>query len=291
MAKILVTGAQGLLGNHLVPHLKKCGHDVVGHSRSGQTEVNADLTDAGQVSVILDKTMPECIVNLVALTNVDECERHPHSSYVTNVRVIENLTSWMRNHAHTCHLVQISTDQVYDGIGPHKEDDITISNYYGFSKYAGELVAGTVSSTILRTNFFGRSRCTSRASLSDWLVESLAFGRAITVFDDIFFSPLSLPRLVEFIELSIGKRKQGLFNLGSKEGMSKADFAFILADVLGLQTKCMTRGASDSIKLMAYRPKDMRMDSCRFEDVFGINLPTLREEIESLKGAYSNDAR
>lgn len=291
MTRILVTGAQGLLGSTLTPYLFAHGHDVVRHARNGGGDVSAELTDAKQVDALLNEVMPEVIINLAALTNVDECERNPQSAYLTNVRVVENLAKWIKDRGNACHLVQLSTDQVYDGIGPHQEDEITLSNYYGFSKYAGELAASRIPSTVLRTNFFGRSQCSNRKSLSDWLVHSLTKGDPITVFDDVQFSPLSMQRLVELLEHASLKRQQGIYNLGSRDGMSKSDFAFTLAEVLNLPTQHMRRGGSCSVDLEAYRPKDMRMDSSRFEDAFGISLPTLKEEIQSMKAVYAHETR
>lgn len=253
--------------------------------------MRADLTDTEQGRAVLDEVSPEIIVNLAALTDVDECERDPQRAYLTNVRIVENLANWIRKHGSCSHLVQISTDQVYDGIGSHKEEEITLTNYYGFSKYASELAAAAVPSTILRTNFFGPSQCPGRASLSDWLVRSLSGGESITVFDDVCFSPLSLQKLVEQLELVIGNPQLGVFNLGSRDGMSKADFAFTLAAVLDLPTETMRRGSSSNGKLTAYRPKDMRMDSSSYEGAFGIQLPSLREEIHSMRAGYVNKTR
>jgi dTDP-4-dehydrorhamnose reductase len=118
-------------------------------------------------------------------------------------------------------------------------------------------------------------------------VESLRQQRAITVLDDVRFSPLTLQRLVTLIELVIVKRPQGVFNLGSGDGMSKADFAFALANVLGLSTEHMNRGLSQDVNLAAYRPKDMRMDSSRFERECAVKLPALAEEIQSMRSAYA----
>lgn len=289
--RFFVTGAQGMMGHHLIPHLRACGHEVIRHSRKGNVEMCTDLTDTGQAIAALDEAAPELIVNLAACTSVDECERNPQLAYLANVRIVENLVKWMRKRRGSCHLVHISTDQVYDGFGSHKEENVTLTNYYGFSKYAGELAAASVSSTILRTNFFGPSQCQGRLSLSDWLVQSLTKGDPITVFEDVRFSPLSLQRLVELVELVSMNHQQGIFNLGSKEGMSKADFAFTLADVLGLSSRTMFRGTSAQLELSAYRPKDMCMDSSRFEKTFGIQLPTLKEEIYSMKDAYAQQAR
>src|SRR5256885_13003403 len=79
---------------------------------------------------------PDVVVNLAGLTDVDECERKPQLAYLTNVRIVENLGQWIRDGGNKSYLVQVSTDQVYDGPGPHKEHDVTLGNYYGFSKYA-----------------------------------------------------------------------------------------------------------------------------------------------------------
>jgi dTDP-4-dehydrorhamnose reductase len=280
--RILVTGSQGMLGCSLVPQLRAAGHEVLELSRNGVNSLQVDLTDAARTQRALDQALPQVIVNLAALTNVDECERSPHKAYLANVHVVENLARWIRGAKSQCHLVQISTDQVYDGAGPHGEGAVTLTNYYGFSKYAGELAATTVEGTVLRTNFFGPSTCPGRSSLSDWLVHSLTSNSKITVFEDVQFSPLSLKSLVEQIGRVVGDPRRGIFNLGSREGMSKADFAFHVARLLNLPASSMIRGRSQSVALLAYRPKDMRMDSRAFESAYSVTLPTLANELQTL---------
>lgn len=288
--RVVVLGSSGLLGHTLVPYLMTRGHKVLRHRRDGTGDLGGDLTKAADVGTALDAVAPDVIINLAALTDVDKCERSPHSAYLLNVRIVENVVRWIRLRSNTCHLVQMSTDQVYDGVGPHREDDVLLSNYYGFSKHTGELVASAVPATVLRTNFIGRSRCPNRRSLSDWIVQSLTSGEPITVFSDVHFSPLSLARLGELVELASVRRETGIFNVGSRDGISKADLAFALADALGLPTASMTRGRSDSIRLTAPRPKDMSMDSSLFERIFGVKLPTVGDVIQTLRDEYLNEA-
>lgn len=284
--RVLVLGASGLLGTSLVPYLRSRGFTVLRHGRSGDADVQAELTNQGAVSTALDAAKPDVIVNLAAMTNVDECERQPQQAYLANVLAVENVSRCIRERGSQAHLVQISTDQLYDGKGPHGEEDVTVANYYAFSKYAGELAAATVPSTILRTNFFGPSERGGRTSLSDWLVKSFRDKTSITVFEDVLFSPLSIATLSRVIADVIGKRPAGVFNAGSGSGMSKADFAFALADALGLPVNAVRRGQSAEVKLTAYRPKDMRMDSSRFEAAIGTPMPTLLDEIRSMKNHY-----
>jgi dTDP-4-dehydrorhamnose reductase len=286
--KILLLGSTGLLGCTLSALLASRDEEVSTHGRGKDAQWQADLSSPKEATNLLRSIRPDVIINLVGLTNVDLCEAQPNEAYLLNVRTVENVANWIRQEGKSCHLIHISTDQVYDGINNlHSEECVTLTNYYAFSKYAGELAAASVPSTILRTNFFGRSHCRKRVSLSDWLFRALSNNDPIEVFDDVLFSPLAMSTLSEMIELSVQNRPPGIFNLGSHEGLSKADFAFAFASELGLSVRAIRRTTSDQVTfLKTYRPKDMRMSSARFEDTLGIKLPKLRDEIRRAAEEY-----
>ena len=288
---ILITGATGLLGSTLVPRLKIHSKTVVTHARQTAADCTADLVNKNETFALLTKLQPSVIINLVGLTSVERCQDNANESYLVNTRTVENITNWILQTGANCHLIQISTDQVYDGACLHTEDQVTLTNNYAFSKYAGELAAAQVSSTILRTNFVGRSKVTSRESLTDWVYNSLTNGKRVQVLQDVYFSPLSMTTLVEMIELVVEKRPVGTFNLGSKNGMSKADFDYAFADCLNLPSTTMTRiNSSQASFLKAYRPKDMRMDCTKFERVLGVKLPDLLDQIKSVAREYHETA-
>jgi dTDP-4-dehydrorhamnose reductase len=287
MANVLVTGATGLLGSALVPLLRRCNHQVTSLGYSHAADINVDLISYDQTMRALDQVRPEIIINLTALTDVDRCETHPQEAYLLNVKLVENLCSWMPTPSAHCHLIHISSDQLYDGPGPHSEDEVTIRNHYGMSKLAGEFSAGRVSSTILRTNFIGRSERDGRVSFTDWLYGALRRGESINVFDDVMFSPLAMGTLCDCIERCIVKKPRGVFNLGSRDGLSKADFAFAFADAIGLSKANLVRSNSNAVgALSARRPTDMRMQCDRFENLMKIKLPRLLDEIHVLASDY-----
>jgi dTDP-4-dehydrorhamnose reductase len=291
METVLVTGATGLLGSSLVPLLKVRGFEVITHARSGSADVLADLSVTDKVFKLLDKNRPEIIINLAGLTDVDRCEALPSLAYSANVHTVENIVNWIRKKNTHCHLVHISTDMVYDGVGPHTEDTVSLTNCYAFSKYASELAAASAPSTILRTNFFGRSHRETRTSLTDWLFHSLSNSDSIQVFDDVLFSPLAMDTLSNMIELIIRKKPVGVFNLGTHGGISKSDFAFAFAEELKLSAGIMTRTSTDQVTfLKTYRPKDMRMDCSKFENTLAIKLPFLRNEIKRVAREYYEEA-
>lgn len=284
--RILVTGASGMLGSALAPFLEERGHEVVKHGHSQQSDISCDLTNRGATVDLLAEVSPEVVINLVASTNVDDCERQPHSAYLLNVRTVENLVAGLGKVTGTF-LIHISSDQVYDAAGPSVEDDVRLANTYALSKYAGELAALHAQSVVLRTNFFGHSQHTSRKSFSDWLLDNLRQGKPFTAFSDVMFSPVSLPTLCAMIERVVENPVAGIFNLGSRYAMSKADFALELARVYGLSTQAIQIGTSKDVDLIAYRPKDMSMDCRKFETTFGVTMPSLKHEIQTLR-AESN---
>lgn len=286
--KILITGATGLLGSVLVPFFVEAGVDVITQGRSGDVDFSFDLTDVHAAHALLIETKPRTIINLVGLTNVDECEENLNLAYRVNTKTVENLVDTLIGIESHAHLIQISTDQIYDGMGPHLESQVTMCNHYAVTKYAGELAAAQIRSTILRTNFFGRSRMLKRQSLTDWIFNSLKSGEQIQVFDDVSFSPLSMRSLAKMVLLVAKEEPVGIYNLGSRNGLSKADFAFAFAESAELPKTTMARAhLGQASYLKAYRPKDMRMNCSKFERILGIQLPELIDEIKHVAREYA----
>lgn len=286
--KVLVTGSSGLLGRSLGPALKKEGHSVTRHSYSSCGDITCDLTNRANALELLDRVRPSVVVNLVALADVDECESNIQRAFLLNYWCVENLVAGLQKNS-DAHLIHISTDQVYDGRGLNTEDNVHISNIYALTKYAGEIAAMQSSTTVLRTNFFGISRHPNRDSFSDSVLRKLQSGEAMTGFSDVFFNPLSISTLCDMIGHVVKNPINGVFNLGSRAGISKYEFILKLANVYGLDAKRIRRGLSSDLNLNAYRPKDMRMDCRRFENAFGVKLPSLGDEIKRMKSEESGD--
>lgn len=285
----LLVGGSGMLGSSLAP-LLRASTSVLVHGHQAQADVYADVTDASQARTLLDIVQPAAIVNLAGYTNVDACERDPNLAYRLNVRIVENLVSWISLQDPPPVFVHVSTDQLYDGEGPHLEDDVTLSNTYALTKYAGELSAVRVPATVLRTNFFGPSRCAMRSSFTDWLLAGLRGSQVLKVFDDLRFSPLSMTTLCGAISAVLRAPVEGIFNLGAADGMSKADFAYAFAQALDLPTANMERTTTDQVDfLTTYRPKDMRMDSTAFEAAFDMRLPLLAQELQLTCEEYRHE--
>ncbi|HEY9856445.1 MAG TPA: sugar nucleotide-binding protein, partial [Stenomitos sp.] len=110
--KFLVVGARGMLGQDLVPTLRKADHQVVTCGQTPDAVDHAlDITDLAGVRALLRDVRPEVVVNCAAYTNVDGAESDEAGAYRVNA-----LGPW--NLALACQevgaaLVQVSTDYVF----------------------------------------------------------------------------------------------------------------------------------------------------------------------------------
>jgi len=286
MARVLVVGARGLLGSSLCPQLEALGHTVLRQSRGKGFRLQFDPTDLQAWESILSSERPEAVINLAAATDVDRCETNPQWAYEANVGPVMALVNAARRCRQRPYLVHISSDQVYDGPGPHREDATRPCNVYALSKLTAELVARELPATVLRTNFVGASQSPGRQSFSDWIVNSLRAKKTITVFNDVLFSALHVDYVSKVIAHAIEIRPCNTINVGAAEGISKADFAVALAKRLALPTSTGRKGSIADAKLQARRPRDMRMDKFFFELSFGVTAPSMSEQIDQTAHDY-----
>jgi len=275
----LVIGASGLLGPYLMRSLARLG-PVIGLSRHGP-DVACDCRDASALRRVLDEVRPRVVIYAVALTDVDRCEREPALADALNRGGAQHLVDAIGDDVKP---VYVSTDQVYPDAGsPHAEPGVGPINVYGRSKLAGEgAVLGHPRALIPRTNLFGPSLTPGRQSLSDYMLERLRLGAELNLFSDSYFSPLHMATLSLIIAELIELDAAGVFNLGSREGMSKMEFGYLLARRFGLSTGHTVQVESSMFAGRAPRPRDMRMDVSRLEQLLGRRLPTLVEEVNKL---------
>ena len=132
--KVLVTGANGMLGQDLCPILEKNGYDVI------RTDVQTlDITNPDMVETVLQKETPDIVIHCAAYTNVDKAEEDLATARKINANGNENLAKTCGKIGAT--LVYISTDYVFAGNGtkPYEPTDKTAPlNNYGLTKWEGE---------------------------------------------------------------------------------------------------------------------------------------------------------
>lgn len=133
--KVLVTGSNGQLGYDVIRRLEENDIEYLGTDKD-----NMDLFDEKHVNEVITEYNPDVVIHCAAYTAVDKAEDEKEICYKTNVLGTRYISEACKKI--DAKMVYISTDYVFDGVGTEsfevtdKPDPI---NYYGQSKYEGEL--------------------------------------------------------------------------------------------------------------------------------------------------------
>jgi dTDP-4-dehydrorhamnose reductase len=287
----LITGVSGLLGLNLAKQLTLQGAAVYGCSSGKEVRLEGlnyfsfDIRDADRLKTRVLELAPEVIVHCAAATNVDWCEMNPAEVFAINAQPCFDLAT-MANQL-GAGLVLVSTDSVFDGLrGSYTEDDEPRPlNVYARSKLAAErLVSGRAERwTIVRANLYGWNG-QPKKSLAEWIVEELQAGRAITGFEDVIFAPLLATELAELLTKLAVSERHGLYHAGTRNAVSKYEFAALLAKICGLEKNLIKRGKLVGAKLTALRPLNTSLVSTKVESELGIRLPSIEEGLKRFYG-------
>ncbi len=282
--RILIFGASGFLGKKLIKSFKKKNYKIftdISYKKKIKKNPNLNL-----IFKILNKVKPSIIINLIAYTNVDKNETYKKISKNSNILFPQNLARAIKRTLQSIFLIHLSTDQVYNGRGNHLEKYPDPLNFYGFSKLKGEKFLKNVPSIILRTNFIGKSENRNKKTLSDWIIYNLRNKKRINTFKNIFFTPLHTSSLIELINKLMLRKIEGVYNLGTKNKISKAKFASLLCSDLNYDLKLLNEVDYKNKDLIAQRPLDMSLNVNYFEKNLGIKLPHIKGEILKLSKEY-----
>tara|TARA_B100000427_G_scaffold319597_1_gene318015 strand:+ start:3654 stop:4535 length:882 start_codon:yes stop_codon:yes gene_type:complete len=280
--KILLTGASGKLGSVLITYLKKkYSLYLIGFQKKPKNGNIINLTNSSKVKNYLNKIKPDIILHLVAMTNVDQCEKDFEKAYDLNCKTTINLVNWA--YKKKCRLIYISTDQVYDNAGFNSENKAIPKNIYSLTKYISENISLSLpNSVVLRTNFYGFFP-KHNDSLINWFLKSIQTKKETKLIKNIFFNPLYVHQLCLYI-LDIIKNSniKGIFNLGAKNKISKGELLFKVATKLNLDKKKLKYCNVNKIKLKTFRPKNMLMNVKKIEKQLKKKMPTIDDGINNL---------
>lgn len=242
--KILVTGANGLLGQYLIKLLADTTmHEVVASGKGPcrisflpSERVNyfpLDITDGIETLSFVTLHKPDIIIHTAATTQIDECEANPIACWNTNVTATRFLISAAKNIA--SHFIYISTDFVFDGLdGPYDEAAVPSPiNYYGSTKVAAEksVMESDLHWCIIRTVLvYGNIVTGNRNNIISWVIKSLKEDKKIQVVSDQWRTPTYAEDLAKGILLAIEKNAKGIYHISGEDMLSPYDMAMATAD-------------------------------------------------------------
>ena len=287
MRRILITGGSGLLGGNWA--LARAGIDevVLGLNKrsinlSPATTVDIALDNKELLARQLDEIKPDFVVHAAAITSVEACENNPEAAYAINAGYA-GLMAGLCSEANIG-FVQISTDHLFDGRQPLLDEQASTCplNAYGRSKASAEnlVLEAHPSALIVRVNFF----CWGpqyRSSFSDWIVNALQNGSPVTLYDNVFFTPLYAGQIIDICHQLVDGGATGIYHLSSSDRISKFDFGMRLARVFDLDLSLIARGTYSDDEVA--RPLDMSLDNRKVRDRLNIVSLPIDASIAMLK--------
>jgi dTDP-4-dehydrorhamnose reductase len=263
-------------------------HDVVAVSGQATGSVvgvplePVDLAEPGAADAVIGRHRPDLVLHCAALTDVDACEADPDAARRANRDAAARVAEACRRHGAA--LVHVSTDSVYGGPGPHREDEpVGPVNVYARSKADGELAVLEVlpSAIVVRTTMHGW-RPAPRVSFSESILRSLLRGERPTLFRDVSFSPLVAGEIAELAQRLWRAGVEGVVNVGSADGVDKAEFGRVVARGFGLDPAAIEEIDLAERRLRAARPLDCTMDVALLTAAVG-PPPTVADGVERLR--------
>lgn len=264
--RILVTGANGLLGQKLVAALRsKQGIELLATGRGPCRIVNQqalhyqplDVTKADEITSCWQQFRPQAVIHTAAMTNVDACEQDKPGCWQLNADAVALLVAACETY--NTHLVHVSTDFVFDGTaGPYSEPDKPNPvSYYGASKLEAERIVqqATCAWAIARTVLvYGVTDNMSRSNVVLWARKALTERQPIRVVNDQFRTPTLAEDLADGCIRIAEQQATGMFHLSGSDFMSVYELVERVGKHFNLPLDTMAATASESLHQPAKRP-------------------------------------
>lgn len=262
---LLVTGASGFIGRHLIAHLESLSPATTGtvkplsiyRSTPVEGGVCVDLTDADAVQSIVARHRISAVIHLAAEARPGACEAEPAVAHKGNVQTTQNLLRVCS--IQKPYFIYISTDMVFGGerCVPYSETDIPNPvNAYGKSKMEAEGLIKSYNGPwcIVRPALVYGAAINGKTSFLSWMIQALEKGDG-SFFTDERRTPVFVKDLARLLIRLVNERRQGVVHAGGLECLSRVQFAELAADAWGINRDRMRATSLDADPANHWRPR------------------------------------
>lgn len=274
---LYVTGAGGMLGAFLVPYFESKGYRVYASDINITAEwvKYADVRDYHAMHFDCSYFEPDAIINLAAMTDLEECEMNTGRAISTNAGGAQNCTALAASFG--IPYVYISTAGIFDG----KQESYTDSDkpnplcIYAKSKYWGELAALTYSKSVVLRCGWQMGSCDKDKKFVGKIMKQLKSGATeLNVVADKLGTPTYVKDFTLQIEKLLKYEAYGVYNAVCQGSASRYDVAGELLRLLGLQDKVKLNLVDSSFWAETYfapRPASEKLHTDKL-DLRGLNV-------------------
>ncbi len=236
--KILVFGANGMLGAYLSKHFTEKGYEVVKTDMFDNEDnniVGKDITNEKELKVFVYEQNPDFVINCAAYTNVNEAESKPELANTVNAKAPQYMAEISKELQ--IPFIHISTNEVF-GDGAYDEDSREFNplNNYAKSKRKGEEYIEETGGInyIFRTSWlFGPGAKNFIKFVTD---TEATEEKPLTIVKDELGCPTYVGYLTEKIEGAVeSKIEPGIYHVCSSDYISRYEFALEILKAQGIE--------------------------------------------------------
>jgi dTDP-4-dehydrorhamnose reductase len=286
---ILITGGSGLLALNWALTVRDRFQVILGlHNRkaslAGVQSVPIDLETLDACTHAIEKIKPQVVIHTVGLTSIEMCEADPIFAHHVNVKLAENLACTCAGYG--VKLVHISTDHLFSGKDCLVDEVHPVSpvNVYGRTKAEAEarVLELNPNALVIRTNFYGWG-ASYRQSFSDFIIKALRSGKNLTLFSDVFYTPILVERIVDSVHDLINLKARGVYNVVGDDRISKHEFGLMVAEIFHLDPSNIFNCRLTDQRDLLLRPHDMSLSNQKACSLLRRGLGGVREHLTRLR--------
>ena len=271
-----ITGANGLIGSHLLRAASVCAPDW---AVRGLYRQDLDLMDYGAVRRAFHEQSPQLIIHCAALSRSPACQTDPALARKLNVEVTASLAGL----AFETPFILFSSDLVFDGRAGNYDETAPVNplSVYAETKVAAEtIVLANPRHTVIRTSLNGGISPTGDRGFNEEMRRAWQAGRALNLFTDEFRSPIPASATARAVWELVTRDEPGLYHLAGSERLSRWQIGRLLAARWPqLHPKFQPGSLKDYQG--ALRPPDSSLNCAKVQSRLSFPLPGLTEWLAS----------
>lgn len=279
--RILVIGADSVVGNTLSQVLKRSGKNVLETSRRKETlsgnRFFLDFEENISLSGISDHVAVAFFC--AACNSLDYCRREPAKTSLVNVDNTVKLAKELAKRG--TFIIFLSTNLVYDGSIPFTkaDDPVFPQTEHGRQKAEAErhlLSLGSLASIVRLTKIFGPDM----RLIQEWIL-ALQNKKVICPFSDKMVSPVPLAFAIEVFCRMAEKRLSGIVQVSGERDITYAQLAYRVSERMGISRDLVQpTSVRESGVFLEHLPQNTTLDTARLVQELKMEVPAVLPNID-----------
>lgn len=251
-----------MLGQALVVTMVRAGANVL-----APTHQELDIKNEIAVRKYITKHKPSYVINAVAMTDVDGCEKDPAQAELVNGKAVRFMAAACKKVK--AKFIHVSTDYVFDGssVVPYQEEDpVNPLQVYGASKTLGEKNALDFGGSVFRVQWLFGS---GKANFIDWVCSNIMQGKPIPISQEQIGCPSSTLFVANILVVALATCKPGIYHVAHDQPASRFEVARYIAEYFKVDYRTFLTPVTGNFGV-AERPKYTAMSTEKIKTMMGI---------------------